>query len=69
MAKQAKFALNDDSVVVIVGSGAGGGTLANELAQRGVNINYAYATVGRGSSRAAIVLGVSNARKAAQAIK
>lgn len=36
MAKQAKFALNDDSVVVIVGSGAGGGTLANELAQRGV---------------------------------
>src|SRR3990167_2114696 len=36
MAQQAKFALHDDSVVVIVGSGAGGGTLANELAQRGV---------------------------------
>ncbi|MBO9680997.1 MAG: GMC family oxidoreductase [Acidovorax sp.] len=36
MADQTKFSLNDDSVVVIVGSGAGGGTLANELAQRGV---------------------------------
>lgn len=31
-----KFDLKDDSVVVIIGSGAGGGTLANELAQRGV---------------------------------
>lgn len=35
MAK-AKFDLKDDSVVVVVGSGAGGGTLGNELAQRGV---------------------------------
>ncbi|GAA6210607.1 GMC family oxidoreductase [Hyphomicrobiales bacterium 4NK60-0047b] len=32
----AKFDLNDDSVIVIVGSGAGGGTLANELAQKGI---------------------------------
>jgi choline dehydrogenase-like flavoprotein len=32
------FDLNDDGVVVIVGSGAGGGTLANELAQKGVNV-------------------------------
>ena len=29
----AKFDLNDSSVVVIVGSGAVGGTLGNELAQ------------------------------------
>ena len=29
---------DDDSVVVIVGSGAGGGTLANELAQRGIDV-------------------------------
>ena len=27
----ASIAFNDDSVVVIIGSGAGGGTLANEL--------------------------------------
>jgi len=34
----AKFDLNDDSVVVIIGSGAGGGTLGNELAQQGVKV-------------------------------
>ncbi len=31
------YDLNDDSVVVIIGSGAGGGTLGNELAQKGVD--------------------------------
>src|SRR5271165_3596133 len=31
-----KFDLDDDSVVLIVGSGAGGGTLGNELAQKGI---------------------------------
>jgi len=34
----AKFDLNDSSVVVIIGSGAGGGTLANELAQKGISL-------------------------------
>ncbi len=34
----AKFDLTDDSVVVVIGSGAGGGTLSNELAQKGVNV-------------------------------
>ena len=34
----AHFDLSDDSVVVIVGSGAGGGTLGNELAQKGVKV-------------------------------
>lgn len=33
-----KFDHNDNSVVVIIGSGAGGGTLANELCQQGVNV-------------------------------
>src|SRR5947209_4751094 len=34
----AKFDQNDDGVVVVVGSGAGGGTLSNELAQKGVKV-------------------------------
>src|SRR5262249_54003756 len=34
----ARFDLNDDTVVVVVGSGAGGGTLSNELAQKGVKV-------------------------------
>lgn len=33
-----KFSLDDDHVIVIVGSGAGGGTLANELAQKGIDV-------------------------------
>ncbi len=32
----ARFDLNDDSVVVVIGSGAGGGTLGTELALRGI---------------------------------
>lgn len=33
----AKFDLSDDSVVVIIGSGAGGGTLAHELCDQGID--------------------------------
>jgi len=32
------FDLSDDNVVVIIGTGAGGGVLANELAQKGVSV-------------------------------
>ena len=32
------YAHQDDSVVVIIGSGAGGGTLANELCQKGIKV-------------------------------
>ncbi len=34
----AKFELNDDSVVVVIGSGAGGGTLATDLALKGIKV-------------------------------
>jgi choline dehydrogenase-like flavoprotein len=34
----AQYGLNDDSVVIVIGSGAGGGTLANELCQKGVPV-------------------------------
>ena len=33
-----KFALDNGDVVVVIGSGAGGGTLSNELAQRGIDV-------------------------------
>lgn len=33
-----RYELNDDSVVVVIGSGAGGGTVANELASRGIDV-------------------------------
>lgn len=32
------YELDDDGVVVIIGSGAGGGTLGNELAQKGIDV-------------------------------
>jgi choline dehydrogenase-like flavoprotein len=32
------YELSDDSVVVVIGSGAGGGTLSNELAQKGIGV-------------------------------
>jgi len=34
----APYDMDDDSVVVIIGTGAGGGTLANELAQKGIAV-------------------------------
>ncbi|RAR57693.1 choline dehydrogenase-like flavoprotein [Onishia taeanensis] len=35
---QTRFQHDDDHVAVIIGSGAGGGTLANELAQQGIDV-------------------------------
>lgn len=32
------YELSDNSVVVVIGSGAGGGTLSNELAQKGIDV-------------------------------
>ena len=33
-----RFSHDDGNVVVVIGSGAGGGTLANELAQQGIDV-------------------------------
>lgn len=33
-----RYELGDDRVVVVIGSGAGGGTVANELAQKGIDV-------------------------------
>lgn len=38
MSKSRQFDLSDDTVVVVIGSGAGGGTVANELAQKGIDV-------------------------------
>jgi choline dehydrogenase-like flavoprotein len=34
----APYDLSDATVVVVIGTGAGGGTLANELAQKGIDV-------------------------------
>jgi choline dehydrogenase-like flavoprotein len=34
----ASIKLDDDSAVVVIGSGAGGGTLSNELCQKGIKV-------------------------------
>ena len=34
--EQRTFSYDDNTVAVVIGSGAGGGTLANELAQQGI---------------------------------
>jgi choline dehydrogenase-like flavoprotein len=41
----AKFGY-DEAVVVIIGSGAGGGTLANELCQKGVKVVEIFFAIG-----------------------
>ena len=33
-----RYEMSDESVVVVIGSGAGGGTLSNELAQKGIDV-------------------------------
>src|SRR5207247_2085149 len=50
----ATYQSNDDSVVVVIGSGAGGGTLANELCQKGIKVVLLEA--GKGESPESFVI-------------
>jgi hypothetical protein len=60
----------EDVVVVTLSDRPGAlGRVARKLADRRININYAYGTVARGGRRAAIVLGISSPRRAARLVK
>ena len=48
----AKFDQNDDQVVVVIGSGAGGGTLANELDRKSTRLNSSHLRLSRMPSSA-----------------
>lgn len=57
----------EDVVVVTLADRPGAlARAARKLANAKININYAYGTVARGSKRAAIVVGVTNPRRAAR---
>ena len=45
------------------------GKITRKLAEKGVDILYAYGTIGRGSERAMIVIGVSDPEAASQVVK
>lgn len=45
------------------------GRATRKLAERGINIDYAYGSIVKGASRALIILGVSDAEKAAKFVK
>lgn len=66
--RQARLRARVEDVVVVTLSDRPGalGRVARKLADRRININYAYGTVARGAKRAAIVLGVSKPRRAAR---
>ncbi len=45
------------------------GRITRKLAEKGVNIEYAYGTIEKGARRALIVLGVSDLQAAAQVVR
>lgn len=64
-----KFA-EEDVLTVKVGDRPGSlGRMTRKLAEKGVNIEYAYGSVARGSTQALIVLGVSDLATAARVAK
>lgn len=59
----AQFAQDDDSGVVIIGSGAGGGTPGNELAQKGARSSSPRPAAGTRSSTSSMTNGELHATR------
>lgn len=45
------------------------GRITRKLAEHRINIDYAYGTIEKGDSRALVIMGVSNLKKAAQLVR
>ena len=59
--------VQEQALAVKVGDRPGAlGRITRKLAEKGINIEYLYGTIGRGSKRALIVLGVSDVEAAAR---
>ena len=59
----------EDAVAVRLSDRPGAlGKVTRKLADKGININYAYGSIVKGESRALIILGVSDVAKAADLV-
>ena len=59
----------EDAIAVRVGDRPGAlGRVTRKLAERGINITYAYGSIVKGEERALIVMGVSDVEKAAELV-
>lgn len=62
--------LEEDVLAVKVGDRPGSlGRITRKLAEKGINVDYAYGSISKGSSQALIVLQVSDIAKAGQLIR
>ena len=59
----------EDAVAVRLGDRPGAlGKVTRKLADKGININYAYGSIVKGEGRALIIMGVSDVNKAADLV-
>ncbi len=59
----------EDAVAVRLNDRPGAlGKVTRKLAEKGINVNYAYGSIVKGDSRALIILGVSDVEKAADLV-
>lgn len=62
--------VEEDVIAVKVGDRPGAlGKVTRKLAEKGINIEYAYGSIARGATQALIVLGVSDVAGAARLVK